>query len=108
MLIECLTGKRPFEGTTSEITAARLHHDPEVPAELGADWQGLLCSMTSRAPAERPGAPAVTTHLADLSRAQALAHLLAGVTSPANEPTAVLRDSSVGQTQVIALNETEF
>ena len=108
MLIECLTGQRAFEGTASEITAARLHHDPEIPAELGADWQGLLRSMTARAPTERPDAPAVTTHLADLARAQTLAHVLAGVTSPANEPTAVLRDSSVGQTQVIALTEANF
>jgi hypothetical protein len=108
MLIECLTGQRAFEGTASEITAARLHHDPEIPAELGADWQGLLRSMTARAPAERPGASAVTTHLADLARAQTLAHVLAGVTSPANERTAVLRDSSVGQTQVIALTEANF
>jgi hypothetical protein len=64
--------------------------------------------MTARAPTERPDAPAVTTHLADLARAQTLAHVLAGVTSPANERTAVLRDSSVGQTQVIALTEANF
>jgi hypothetical protein len=108
MLIECLTGQRAFEGTASEITAARLHHDPEIPAELGADWQGLLRSMIARAPVERPGAPAVTTHLTDLARAQTLAQVPAGVTSPANEPTAVLRDPSVGQTQVIALTEAGY
>ena len=56
VLLECLTGERVFPGTVLESVAARLDHDPVVPAELGPVWVALLTSMTTREPASRPTA----------------------------------------------------
>lgn len=56
VLLESLCGHRAFEGTASEITAARLGRDPVVPENLVAPWPVLLRSMTARAPKDRPTA----------------------------------------------------
>src|SRR3954454_6851561 len=56
VLIECLSGKRPYEGTAMEVAMARLARPPEIPAGLSGDWAALLTAMTRRVPAERPGA----------------------------------------------------
>src|SRR5438270_2510540 len=69
MLLECLTGRRPFEGTAMEVAMARLSRDPEVPAGLPPAWQGLLRAMTARAAADRPSA---------VDAAEALRHIAAG------------------------------
>jgi hypothetical protein len=53
VLVECLSGRRAFEGTASELAAARLTRDVEVPSGLGDDWEQLLRSMTRRNPAAR-------------------------------------------------------
>ena len=42
MLLECLTGKRAFEGTAMEVAMARMNRDPEIPASLPASWHDLL------------------------------------------------------------------
>ncbi|MGO9198723.1 MAG: serine/threonine-protein kinase [Acidimicrobiales bacterium] len=94
MLLECLSGHRAFEGTASEITAARLHRDPAIPAELDDGWQRLLNSMTARAPADRVGASEVATYLADRLRGQIVVQVAAGATSLASDTTAVLGDPS--------------
>ena len=56
MLLECLTGRRPFEGSAMEVAMARLSRDPDVPATLPAAWQSLLPAMTARDPQARPSA----------------------------------------------------
>jgi hypothetical protein len=56
VLLESLTGKRPFTGSAIEVTLARLLRDPEVSASLGSGWSALLGSMTQREPEERPSA----------------------------------------------------
>ena len=53
MLLECLTGRRPFEGTAMEVAMARLNRDPELPATVPAQWQDLLRAMTARDAARR-------------------------------------------------------
>lgn len=53
MLLECLTGRRPFEGTAMEVAMARLNRDPELPATVPAQWRDLLRAMTARAAAGR-------------------------------------------------------
>src|SRR3954452_10652066 len=63
VLIECLTGRRPFEGTAVEVAMARLARSPDIPAELSRDWQALLTAMTRRRPEERPAAPQVADAL---------------------------------------------
>ncbi|MHA6696001.1 serine/threonine-protein kinase [Homoserinimonas sp. A520] len=56
VLLECLTGEKAFDGSAVESMMARLARDPEVPAELGDSWVGLLKGMTHRAPEARPTA----------------------------------------------------
>jgi hypothetical protein len=63
VLLECLTGERPFEGTAMEVAMARLSRDPEVPATLPPGWQSLLRSMLVRDAAARPDATAVAAAL---------------------------------------------
>ena len=63
VLIECLSGKRPFEGTAMEVAMARLARAPEIPAGLSADWASLLAAMTRRVPEERPGAEQIADAL---------------------------------------------
>ena len=63
MLLECLTGRRAFEGTTMEVAVARLARDPNIPERLPAAWRGLLRAMTTREPAQRPDAAAVADAL---------------------------------------------
>jgi hypothetical protein len=67
VLLECLTGRRPFEGTAMEVAMARLARQPEVPADLGPDWQTILTAMTARAPASRPTAPDVADALRQIA-----------------------------------------
>jgi eukaryotic-like serine/threonine-protein kinase len=64
VLIECLTGRRVFDGPPAEAAAARMSRDPHVPAELPGGWPGILAAMTARDPHARPSAAAVRDHLA--------------------------------------------
>jgi serine/threonine protein kinase len=101
MLLECLSGHRAFEGTASEITAARLQRDPAIPTELDTRWQRVLRSMTARVPAERPGASEAATELADRVHNQMVASVPTDVAQPIGETTAVLRDPRAAETQRI-------
>jgi serine/threonine protein kinase len=67
VLIECLTGSKPFEGTAMEVAMARLARSPEVPADLGDDWRALLEAMTRRQPEARPTAEAVAEGLRQIA-----------------------------------------
>src|SRR5690606_25681043 len=67
VLLESLTGERAFAGTAVESMTARLARDPEVPAELGDSWAGLLRGMTQRMPEARPTARDVSGALARLA-----------------------------------------
>jgi hypothetical protein len=64
VLIECLTGRRAFDGPPAEAAAARLSRDPDIPAGLPGGWPGMLSAMTARDPHARPSAAAVRDHLA--------------------------------------------
>jgi len=63
VLLESLTGKQEYSGTLIEAALARLRNDPQVPAEVGAEWKDLLAKMTHRDPAKRPTAVAVANAL---------------------------------------------
>ena len=56
VLIECLTGRRAFDGPPAEAAAARLSRDPDVPAGLPGGWPAVLGAMTARdrAPGRTP------------------------------------------------------
>ncbi len=63
VLVECLTGRRAFEGTPAELTAARLHRAPDLPPGLEPRLSGLLSAMTARDPGDRPTAAEVVDAL---------------------------------------------
>jgi serine/threonine protein kinase len=95
MLLECLTGRRPFEGTAMEVAMARLSRDPEIPATLPQPWQVLLRAMTARDPAARPTAATVADSVRriargdDLDRTAVLAPTAAPAATTVLPPTAV-------------------
>ncbi len=56
VLLECLTGKLEYPGTSVESAVARLHRPPRVPDIFGRQWVDLLTAMTSTEPSARPAA----------------------------------------------------
>ncbi|MCC8249162.1 serine/threonine-protein kinase [Saccharothrix luteola] len=56
VLLECLTGRREYEGGDVEAAVARLHRPPVIPDHLPADLRDLVARMTSAAPEDRPTA----------------------------------------------------
>lgn len=66
VLLECLTGEKAFPGPIVESAVARLVRDPEVPADLGAEWVDLLRAMTARTVEARPDAHQVAAALRSL------------------------------------------
>jgi serine/threonine protein kinase len=56
VLIECLTGRRVFDGPPAEAAAARLSRDPEIPTGIPGSWPVILRAMTARDPRARPRA----------------------------------------------------
>jgi eukaryotic-like serine/threonine-protein kinase len=53
VLIEGLTGTRPFPGGAIESLLARTLRRPTIPAVLGRRWVALLAAMTAVEPSER-------------------------------------------------------
>jgi hypothetical protein len=59
VLLECLTGKRGFEGAPAEVVARRLAGAVPSAEGLPAPWRILLASMLEADPARRPEAAEV-------------------------------------------------
>ncbi|MFF2632683.1 protein kinase [Microbacterium sp. NPDC058021] len=88
LLIEALTGQRPF-GDASGIGAitARLIDPPAIPASLPAPWRELLQAMTAMRPEDRPSALEVACAAARLTVPDAIAYdTTAPVTAPLPVP----------------------
>jgi eukaryotic-like serine/threonine-protein kinase len=88
VLLECLTGRREYDGGDVEAAVARLHRPPAIPDDLPADVRHLLVGMTSAAPVDRP-----TAH----DCAQAL--LGAAPVPPAPVPPAPVPHDSVAEAE---------
>lgn len=114
VLLECLTGHRPFADLTPiEALAARATTPPIVPATLGPGWRSLLTAMTAIDPLARPSARALVDRFTDVAAADAIdaaAMTTRPLTTwrgvlhpqpvPAADPTALdmdLRDVRVGR-----------
>lgn len=67
VLLECLTGRVEFPGSSVESAVARLQRSPAVPPQLGGRWVELLEAMTRMEPASRPGAAEAAAALAGLA-----------------------------------------
>lgn len=68
MLLQSLTGERPFPGTAVESAAARLTRGPVIDQHLPTAWRTLLHVMTAQDPAERPTAAEAARRLRALER----------------------------------------
>ncbi|MFL0390482.1 serine/threonine-protein kinase [Curtobacterium sp. 179-B 9B NHS] len=68
VLLQCLTGERPFPGTAVESATARLTRGPDIDQHLPTAWRTLLHVMTAQDPAERPTAAEAARRLRALER----------------------------------------
>lgn len=71
VLLESLTGTVTYPGNAVESAVARLHRNPEIPADLPTGLRDLLSAMTDGDPALRPGAAEVAETLATITADQA-------------------------------------
>ena len=85
VLLESLTGRREYPGGSVEAALARLSREPEVPADLPAEWRETLAAMTAVDRSARPSADQVVA----LLRGQ----LAAPAASPGPAPRAVMADT---------------
>ncbi|ANZ40210.1 hypothetical protein BBK82_33440 [Lentzea guizhouensis] len=83
VLLECLTGRREYEGSEVEAAVARLHRRPDIPRDLPPDLKRLLNLMTSLPARRRPSAAEC---------AAALRHVptRTGMALPAHRPVRML------------------
>ena len=66
VLLECLTGRREYEGLPVEAAVARLSRPPQVPETLPPGWSDLLGRMLATEPEGRPEASFVAVVLEEL------------------------------------------
>jgi serine/threonine protein kinase len=92
VLLECLTGRREYDGPAMEAAMARLTRQPLLPPTVPAVWRDLLVGMTARQP---------TARLSAAQAASALHRIAAGDTRTVAAPaaTSVMAPSA---TQVMA------
>ena len=95
LLLECLTGRRPFEGTAMEVAMARLNRDPELPASLPASWRDLLAAMTTRDPAQRISAAQAADALRAIAAGEDLDRTVVVARPPSPAQTSVLPATAV-------------
>jgi eukaryotic-like serine/threonine-protein kinase len=96
VLLECLTGKSEYPGSSAEAAVARLTRPPHVPSTMPPEWSELLTAMTSVDKMKRPPASDVTKALRELS------------TSPADATTAILEpDRPINATRAMTMTSRE-
>ncbi len=64
VLLECLVGRRLYEGRPAEVVARRLAGPVPLPDDLPAPWRLLLGGMLDHDPRRRPSAPDVAALVA--------------------------------------------
>lgn len=107
MLLECLTGRRPFEGTAMEVAMARLNRDPELPATVPAQWQDLLRAMTARAASGRITAKQAADALRRLAAGEDLDRtmVISAPVAAAPDATSVLPATAVTSRRTAAYDQ---
>jgi serine/threonine protein kinase len=90
VLIECLTGRRVFDGPPAEAAAARLSRDPDVPAGVPGSWPVILRAMTARDPHARPSAAVLNDRLGPSPNSAATTAPFVAVAAPYADGTATI------------------
>jgi hypothetical protein len=83
VLLELITGRRPFPGPSVESALSRLTRSPDMPLDLPAGWWALLSAMTARNPADRPTALEVSDRLRALGSGAPFPQLHSSIPVPA-------------------------
>jgi len=104
VLFECLTGRRPFEGTAVEVAMARVAREPEIPPDMPESWRDLIGAMTRRDPAARPTAAQVAGALRRLAAGESLGQTMA--MQPLSAATTVLPPATVATQAMPAVATT--
>jgi serine/threonine protein kinase len=99
VLMECLSGRRVFDGPPAVAGAARLSRDPAVPVALPGSWPTLLGAMTARNPAARPTAAALRASLSSGGPATVTTAPVAPRATPAATGPPRRVDTTVGPPQ---------
>ena len=107
VLLESLSGRRSFEGTPSEVAAARLHRDPTIPSGLSEDWRRTLSAMTARTPGDRLSTADAALQLNGLSHNAGLADTMVIAAAPLVAPSAV-DPYVVDETRVVEQATTQY
>jgi hypothetical protein len=110
VLLECLTGRRVYEGSASEVVARRMAGPVPVPPDLPAAWRLLFNGMLDPLPDQRLDAAEVASLLAT----PAFETPWEPASEPGADPTAVMApgapdlsavtpvpDSPIGPTEII-------
>jgi serine/threonine protein kinase len=71
VVLEAMTGRKAFDGSSVESVHARLNSDPEIPADASDGWRALLASMTAREPMLRASAMEIAVTARELATNQA-------------------------------------
>ena len=95
LLLECLTGRREYDGPPLEAAMARVSRPPAIPSGLPVAWRDLLSGMLARVPAGRLSAAHVADRLRRLSGAAADATVAIGVPIVPSETVAMARPTAV-------------
>ncbi|HWA65272.1 MAG TPA: serine/threonine-protein kinase [Mycobacteriales bacterium] len=108
LLLECLTGRREYDGPPLEAAMARVSRPPAVPASLPVQWRDLLGGMLARLPAGRLSAAHVSDRLRRLSGAAADSTMAIGVpvagaaeTAVMSQPTRMLPTAAAAETSYV-------
>jgi len=95
VLIECLTGRRVFDGPPAEAAAARLSRDPDIPSGIPGSWPVILRAMTARDPRARPSADVLRDRLGPSPDAPSATAPIVAVAAPIADATATVPNASL-------------
>ncbi len=99
VLLESLTGHRPFPGTLAESMGARLSTDPAIPEWLDPPWVSILKGATRGQPSDRLTAAEMSARLGPMAASATMPARVGGMTAdPAADgvTTAPMRLSAAG------------
>ncbi|MDQ1582753.1 MAG: eukaryotic-like serine/threonine-protein kinase [Microbacteriaceae bacterium] len=104
VLLEALTGRKAFEGSSVESVQARLNRDPEIPGDVSDGWRALLASMTARETLLRASAMDVAVTARELATHQTATETHASGT-PVTAVQEAVPQGSAGTEDTVAFAE---